>query len=158
VSSLDPVQAHLLLQAMRKLQEPSQIVQCRQSDISVVEATMPKAQQRYKQTYSEDAPQLTLDRKHFLPKAAATQAEDEDPDHPTWCAILYYISSFACSLHVGSGLRTKSIPNLWLPVECAMATVCASILLSSGMQRCRHLRGHHGSHHCCLHAAWVVSS
>lgn len=73
-------------QAMRKLQEPSQIVQCRQADVSVVESAMPKAQQRYKATYKQDAPQLTLDRKHFLPKAAASQEEDDDPDHPTWYA------------------------------------------------------------------------
>jgi ATP synthase (E/31 kDa) subunit len=70
---------------MHKLQDPSQIVQCRQADLAVVEATIPKAQQRFKSTYGVDAPQLTLDRKHFLPKAATTQDQDDDPDHATWC-------------------------------------------------------------------------
>lgn len=71
---------------MYKLQEPSQIVQCREVDLKVIESCVPKAQEKYKAVYGSEAPQLTIDRKHFLPSAAETQEEEDDPDAPTWYA------------------------------------------------------------------------
>jgi ATP synthase (E/31 kDa) subunit len=71
---------------MAKLQEPLQTVQCREEDIKVVEAAMPKAQSKYKSTYGKEAPELTLDRKHFLAKGATSAEQEDDPDHPSWCA------------------------------------------------------------------------
>lgn len=85
---------------MYKLQEPSQIVQCREADIKVIETCVPKAQEKYKSVYSTDAPQLTIDRKHFLPAAAASQEQEDDPDAPTWCgcaafAVLFVMQCIA---------------------------------------------------------------
>jgi hypothetical protein len=74
------------MQAMAKLQEPSQVVQCREADVKVVEAALPKAQAKYKAKYNKEAPQLSLDRKHFLAKGAASAEQEDDPDHRTWCA------------------------------------------------------------------------
>jgi V-type H+-transporting ATPase subunit E len=73
------------MQAMAKLQEPSQVVQCREEDLRAVEGILPKAQAHYKSVYNSDAPQLTVDRQHFLPRGAQTQEEEDDPDHPSWC-------------------------------------------------------------------------
>lgn len=75
---------YLLVQAMAKLQEPSQVVQCREEDVKVVEGAMPKAQALFKTKFGKEAPQLTLDRTHFLAKGAATAEQEDDPDHPTW--------------------------------------------------------------------------
>ena len=71
---------------MVKLQEPAQVVQCREEDLKAVEAAMPKAQQQFKKRTGNEAPELTLDRKHFLPKGAATAEQEDDPDHQSWCA------------------------------------------------------------------------
>eukprot|EP01025_Chloroclados_australasicus_P055009 TRINITY_DN6586_c0_g2_i2.p1 TRINITY_DN6586_c0_g2~~TRINITY_DN6586_c0_g2_i2.p1 ORF type:complete len:254 (+),score=37.83 TRINITY_DN6586_c0_g2_i2:221-982(+) len=73
----------LLCQAMYKLQEDSQIVQCRQEDLKTVENAITKAQAAYKKKYNAEAPQLTLDRKHFLAPGAKNQSEEDDPDCDT---------------------------------------------------------------------------
>jgi hypothetical protein len=75
---------------MYKLQEPSQIVQCREEDLKVVEGAIAKVQAKYKSAYGSEAPQLTIDRKHFLPKAASSQEEEDDPDAPTWSALRHF--------------------------------------------------------------------
>ena len=62
------------------------MVQCREEDVKTVDAALSKAQSKYKSTYGKEAPQLTLDREHFLPKGASTQAQEDDPDHESWCA------------------------------------------------------------------------
>lgn len=75
--------AELLTQAMKKLQEPSQVIQCREADLAVLKSAIPKAEAKFKEQYNEPAPQLTIDQKHFLAKAAKTQAEEDDPDAAT---------------------------------------------------------------------------
>lgn len=65
----------LLCQGMKKLAEGSQIVQCREEDVSIVERQLPAAQSKYKQVYKEEPPQLSLDRKHFLPAGAKAGAK-----------------------------------------------------------------------------------
>lgn len=78
---------------MYKLQEPSQVIQCREADLSVIKVAIPKAEARYKAQYDEAAPQLTIDQKHFLAKAAQTQAEEDDKDAATWCALQSMMSA-----------------------------------------------------------------
>jgi hypothetical protein len=79
---------------MAKLQEPSQVVQCREEDLEVVEAVLPKAQAKYKSLYNAESPQLTMDRSHFLPRGAKTQEEEADPDHPSWYDTMTTFVSF----------------------------------------------------------------
>ena len=68
-----------------KLQESSPIVQCREEDLKAVEGAIPKAQSKYKKQLNKEAPEVTIDRKHFLSKGAANDQQEEDPDAPTWC-------------------------------------------------------------------------
>lgn len=69
---------------MFKLQDASQVVQCREVDLAVIKSAIPKAEAKYKEQFGEAAPQLTIDQKHFLAKAAKTQEEEDDPDAATW--------------------------------------------------------------------------
>lgn len=78
-----PLIVDLLCQAMKKMADPSMIVQCRKEDLTVVEKQLSAAQARFKQTYGTDAPQLTLDRQHFLPPGAKSKEEEDDPDYQT---------------------------------------------------------------------------
>ena len=75
---------------MHKLQEPSQVIQVREADLSVIKTAIPKAEAMYKAQYGTAAPQLTMDQKHFLSPAAKTQEEEDDPDAATW-----YVSSLS---------------------------------------------------------------
>ena len=77
------------MQAMFKLQEPSQVIQCREEDLSVLKTAIPKAEAKYKSQYGEAAPQVTIDQKHFLAKSAKTQEEEDDPDAATWYVLHY---------------------------------------------------------------------
>lgn len=72
---------------MFKLQEPSQVIQCREEDLSVLKTAIPKAEAKYKSQYGEAAPQVTIDQKHFLAKSAKTQEEEDDPDAATWYVL-----------------------------------------------------------------------
>lgn len=106
----------LLVQAMYKLQEPSQIVQCREADVKVIEACVPKAQEKYKNVYGTDAPQLTIDRKHFLPAAAESQEQEDDPDAPT-CLGGVVVTSISGRIVVDNTLdaRLKIVEEKQLP-------------------------------------------
>jgi hypothetical protein len=76
---------------MFKLQEKSQVIQCREADLQVLRAAIPKAEAKYLSVYGVAAPQLTVDQIHFLAKAAQTQEEEDDPDAATWyelCSVL----------------------------------------------------------------------
>jgi hypothetical protein len=73
------------VQAMKKMEDSSQIVQCRKQDATIVEKQLSAAQAKFKKLYGVDAPQLTLDREHFLAPGGETQEQEDDPDYPTWC-------------------------------------------------------------------------
>lgn len=70
---------------MYKMEDASQIVQCRKQDLTIVEKQLSAAQAAFKEQYGKEAPQLTLDRKHFLAPGGETQEQEDDPDYPTWC-------------------------------------------------------------------------
>lgn len=81
---------------MVKLQEPSQVVQCREEDVKAVEAALPKAQKKFQSAQGGEAPELTLDRKHFLPQGAKSNEAEDDPDNATWCMFL--LRDYCCKV------------------------------------------------------------
>lgn len=131
------------LQAMAKLQEPSQVVQCREEDVKTVDAALSKAQSKYKSKYGTEAPQLTLDRTHFLAKGAGTQAQEDDPDHESWCAArqrgaaALWLAWLLASLSEHPLARPLTLPSCTsvssLPKPCygrgkALCTLCCGVV------------------------------
>lgn len=57
----------LLVQALRKLEEKTAVVKCRQIDLMAVREILEPARKQYTAMYSEEAPSVTLDQKDFLP-------------------------------------------------------------------------------------------
>ncbi len=54
------------VQAMRKLNQPAVIVKAREVDVSIVQGVLDGARSKYKQTYSSDAPTVTM-AESYLP-------------------------------------------------------------------------------------------
>ena len=54
------------VQAMRKLNQPAVIVKAREVDVQIVQGVLDGARSKYKQTYSSDAPTVTM-AENYLP-------------------------------------------------------------------------------------------
>lgn len=57
----------LLVQAMRKLKEPSAVIKVRQVDLLLAKEIIEPARKQYTSLFQADAPALTLDQNNFLP-------------------------------------------------------------------------------------------
>lgn len=73
----DPRSLHT--QAMKKLDEKSATVKCRQVDLILVKEVLEPARKNFTALFQQDAPVLTLDQSSFLPPPPQGNAEDGVP-------------------------------------------------------------------------------
>lgn len=70
--------AALLAQALRTLSEPAgALVRCRAADERAVEAVIPEARALFARTFGGEAPQVTIDKAHYLPPPPAPGGKSE---------------------------------------------------------------------------------
>jgi len=66
----------LLVQAMHKLNQPAVIVKARETDVSIVQGVLESARSKFKQSYSADAPTVTM-AEDYLPGPPTGKGDDE---------------------------------------------------------------------------------
>ncbi|KAF8072606.1 VHA-E1 [Scenedesmus sp. PABB004] len=67
----------LLVQAMRKLGEPTALVRVRQVDLALAKEVLEPARKQFAASYGAEAPSLTLDQRDFLPPPPSGAAADD---------------------------------------------------------------------------------
>ena len=69
---------------MKKLQERTAVVRCRQADAGAVKDVLEGARKQYTAVYGEEAPTLTLDQRDYLPPAPKGDADDGENEGLSW--------------------------------------------------------------------------
>jgi V-type H+-transporting ATPase subunit E len=103
----------VLVQAFRKLSEPSVLVQARQVDGPLVKEVLDSARAKYKEVFGTDAPQAQLDNNKHLPPPPSGGKSHEDAT--TCCGGVVVTSangSIVCSNTLDDRLRIAYSQNL----------------------------------------------